>query len=116
MYLPIIASFRMTDIWRSFVAQRCLWEMGEGVTFHSPAEVYQDRNDHDLLKDFQDEIPGYLLNDKIVNILQGLELDGDVLKNMYQCYNALYGNGIVPFKELTSLKAWIADVKKVWKP
>jgi len=31
MYLPIKASFRMTDIYRSFVAQRCLWELGEGV-------------------------------------------------------------------------------------
>src|SRR6185369_482513 len=28
MYLPVYASFRMTDIWRSFVAQRCLWEIG----------------------------------------------------------------------------------------
>ncbi len=25
MYLPSFCSFRMTDIWRSFVAQRCLW-------------------------------------------------------------------------------------------
>lgn len=43
MYLPVYCSMRMTDIWRSFVAQRCLWEMGKGVTFHSPAEVYQEK-------------------------------------------------------------------------
>src|SRR5262249_12108164 len=28
LYLPSYCSFRMTDIWRSFVAQRCLWELG----------------------------------------------------------------------------------------
>ncbi|MGJ8668575.1 MAG: hypothetical protein ACSHXK_03705, partial [Oceanococcus sp.] len=25
LYLPAYCSFRMTDIWRSFIAQRCLW-------------------------------------------------------------------------------------------
>ena len=28
LYLPSHCSFRMTDIWRSFIAQRCLWELG----------------------------------------------------------------------------------------
>lgn len=116
MYLPVTATFRMTDIWRSFVAQRCLWELGEGVTFHSPAEVYQDRNQHDLLKDFEDEIPGYLLNDKIVNILSGLTLNSDVCQNMMTCYKALENEQIVPMHEIRSLHAWINDIKKVWKP
>jgi len=64
LYLPSYCSFRMTDIWRSFVAIRCLWELGEGVVFHN-ASVYQRRNEHDLLKDFEDEIPGYLNNEKV---------------------------------------------------
>lgn len=115
MYLPVTASFRMTDIWRSFVAQRCLWEMGEGVTFHTPAEVYQDRNEHDLLKDFEDEIPGYLLNDKIVNILSGLSLSGDVCQNLMSCYKALEDNQIVPMHEIRSVSAWIKDIQKIWK-
>jgi hypothetical protein len=114
MYLPVTASFRMTDIWRSFVAQRCLWEMGEGVTFHSPAEVYQDRNEHDLLKDFEDEIPGYLLNDKIVKILQELKLNGDVFENMKDCYLELIDNNIMPLKEINSLNAWIRDLQKIY--
>ena len=28
LYLPAYCSFRMTDIWRSFVAQRICWENG----------------------------------------------------------------------------------------
>jgi hypothetical protein len=35
LYLPSHCSFRMTDIWRSFVAQRCLWELGQGLVFHA---------------------------------------------------------------------------------
>jgi len=83
MYLPVNCSFRMTDIWRSFVAQRCLWEIGQGVTFHSPSEVYQERNKHDLMKDFKDEIPGYLYNEEVVKILSGIELKGDICRNIY---------------------------------
>jgi hypothetical protein len=62
LYLPSDCSFRMTDIWRSFVAQRCLWELGQGVVFHA-STVYQERNAHRLLRDFEDEVPGYLLNE-----------------------------------------------------
>ena len=34
MYLPAYCSFRMTDIWRSFVAQRIAWVNGWSVLFH----------------------------------------------------------------------------------
>ncbi|MBV5271274.1 MAG: DUF288 domain-containing protein, partial [Afipia sp.] len=32
LYLPSFCSFRMTDIWRSFVAQRIAWENGWHIT------------------------------------------------------------------------------------
>ena len=53
LYIPSYCSFRMCDIWKSFVAQRCLWELDMGIVFHAP-EVYQDRNVHDLMRDFRD--------------------------------------------------------------
>lgn len=118
MYLPVYASFRMTDIWRSFVAQRCLWELGEGVTFHSPSEVFQDRNEHDLMKDFEDEVSGYLNNDKIVEILSKLELkkgENSVCENMLTCYNAIVSEGILPSVELISLNQWIEDYESATK-
>jgi len=34
MYLPSYCTFRMTDIWRSFVAQRLAWANGWGILFH----------------------------------------------------------------------------------
>ena len=58
LYLPSYCSFRMTDIWRSFVTQRIAWECDWFILFHK-STVRQERNGHDLLKDFKDEIPGY---------------------------------------------------------
>jgi hypothetical protein len=113
MYLPSYCTFRMTDIWRSFVAQRCVWELGAGVTFHAP-EVFQDRNVHRLLKDFQDEVPGYLNNAAICNTLAGLRLKAGtraVGENLLRCYEALIKQDIFPDKELPLINAWLADLK-----
>jgi hypothetical protein len=44
LYLPSYCSFRMTDIWRSFVAQRIAWENGWGILF-GEATMRQERNE-----------------------------------------------------------------------
>jgi STELLO glycosyltransferases len=113
LYLPSHVSFRMTDIWRSFVAQRCLWELGSGVVFHGP-EMFQDRNAHDFLRDFEQEVPGYLGNRKLCEVLERTELRGgesEVPLNLHRCYSALIGAGIIPAAELALVEAWLGDVE-----
>jgi hypothetical protein len=112
LYIPSHCSFRMCDIWKSFVAQRCLWAMGLGVVFHAP-EVIQDRNPHDLTRDFRDELPGYESNRRIAEILDGLELpsgEDQVGANLRVCYVALIAAGIFPEKELALVDAWLKDL------
>lgn len=115
MYLPSYCSFRMTDIWRSFVAQRCLWELEKGVVFHGP-EVIQQRNAHDLMRDFQDEIPGYTRTKELVDILEHLRLAGGVAaipKNMMSCYQALVQARFFDAKEMALLTDWLTDVEQL---
>jgi hypothetical protein len=115
LYLPSYCTFRMTDIWRSFIAQRCVWELGGAVTFHSP-EVVQDRNQHNLLRDFQDEVPGYLSNAKICHVLGQLKLKPgvkSVSENLMSCYESLVAENIFPRKELRLVKAWLADLSAI---
>ena len=115
MYLPSFVSFRMTDIWRSFVAQRCLWELGLGVVFHGP-EMFQDRNEHSLMRDFEQEIPGYLNNERIREKLEATALlsgEANIGGNLHRCYEALVDMGIVPAKEMPLVEAWLADVDAV---
>jgi len=112
LYLPSNCSFRMTDIWRSFVAQRCLWETGEGVVFQS-ATVYQERNEHDLLRDFADEVPGYLLNDRIRCALENCSIDKrDLLSSLSLCYESLVKKDLLPKSELPIVAAWRAQLGK----
>lgn len=114
LYLPAHCSFRMTDIWRSFVAQRILHHLGYPVLFHG-ATVWQERNDHSLQRDFCDEIPGYQHNDAIRDALMALafgECTG-IQTLMERCYEALMSRGWVGQDEETLLAAWLANLAAI---
>src|SRR5262249_15127650 len=88
LYLPSTCTFRVADIWRSFVVQRILWTNGWGVLHHEPT-LYQERSPHDLLRDFESEIPGYLNNGAICERLGALTLKEGrehLLDNLRTCY------------------------------
>lgn len=113
LYLPSHVSFRMTDIWRSFVAQVCVYAASNNISFSS-ATMYQERNIHDFLRDFEQEIPGYLHNEDIVDCLLNLDLtlgNKGYLKNIYTCYEALHKKlDIIPKEELDLLSIWIEQI------
>ncbi len=118
LYVPSFCPFRMCDIWKSLVAQRCLWAMGAGVAFHAP-EVFQDRNPHDYLRDFEDEVPGYLQNARIAEILSGLPLPegaGRAGENLRACYAALVEKRVFPPEEMALVDAWLADLRQMPNP
>jgi len=115
LYLPFHCSFRMTDIWRSFVAQRLAWECGWRLMFHN-ASVYQDRNEHDLMRDFADEIPGYLHNERIRATLEDLNLGsgpGALLDNLLKAYEALIQLDVIGHEERPLIQAWCSDFSRL---
>ena len=112
LYLPSTVSFRFTDILRGYVAQRLMWEQGLHLGFMS-ATVYQERNEHDLMRDFADEIEMYLGVRKVVEVLDGLSLHGDPLQDQYDAYAALHKAGVVEERELEILSAWNHDFEHV---
>ncbi len=105
LYLPATVSFRYTDILRSWVAQFGIWE-NDGRLGFTQASVFQDRNPHDLLDDFREEIPVYLDFYKVMNILKGLQADGQS-GDLYSVYRALHENGVVAREELAGVAEWL---------
>ena len=102
-----------SDIWRSFVAQRIFDENNWKVLFHK-ATVYQKRNEHNLLKDFTEEIPGYLNNHQIITELEKLHLKSGekfLCDNLLTCYDALINMKLIEEKVMELLNAWINDLK-----
>ena len=112
MYLPSTCSFRMTDIWRSFIAQRIAWTCGWNILFRE-STVIQQRNPHALMHDFKDEIPGYLNNFQIAESLSALKLDPGtpyMASNMLKGYEVFVSMGLMLPLELQMVSDWIADV------
>jgi len=105
----------MTDIWRSFVAQRICWANGWHVLFHGPT-VWQVRNEHDLLKDLSDEMVGYLNNVLLceqlsrLDIIPGIE---NLSVNLLNCYKALINMELIGSDELNYLTAWLEDIESI---
>jgi hypothetical protein len=115
LYLPSYCSFRMTDIWRSFIAQRIAWLNGWAILFHEPT-MRQERNVHNLLRDFNDEIPGYLHNSEICEALESLPLESGVEKigdNLKVCYEKLVSMSLIGREELRLVDAWLEDVEQL---
>lgn len=112
MYLPHTVTFRFTDILRSYIAQRLLWEENLLLGF-GPATVKQERNIHDLMKDFKDEIPMYTESVNIINILDDLELKGALSDKLLQTYEQLASENIVKKEEIYSVKSWVDDLNNL---
>ncbi|MHC4624817.1 MAG: STELLO glycosyltransferase family protein [Planctomycetota bacterium] len=114
LYLPSYCSFRMTDIWRSFIAQRIARLNRWGILFHEPT-VRQERNEHNLLGDLEDEVPGYLHNSEICEALGDLPLEsgvGEMNDSLKICYDKLIGMSLIGREESKLLDAWLRDIEQ----
>lgn len=106
LYLPSTVTFRYTDILRGFVAQPILWAHGLRLGFAS-ATVYQERNPHNYMKDFESEVPMYLFSEKSVQLaFESVSPDNSMIINLYKVYETLGNYGIVSEKEINILQAW----------
>ena len=110
MYLPITVNGRYSDILRGYVGQRCLWEHDAYLGFTKPT-LFQKRNVHNFMLDFEDEIPMYLLANKVIKLLLNIELTKSPFENLIKVYSILQENEIVKEGEIKSIENWIDDIK-----
>ena len=108
LYLPATTSFRFTDILRGYIAQRLIWEHDLFLGFNQPT-VYQERNVHNLMEDFSEEIECYLGVMKIVDQLNSLSLHEDPIDNLITAYKKLIENNLIKQNEFEVLDAWTTD-------
>lgn len=107
MLLPISVHGRVTDIWRSYIAQTQLWNSGYTVAFTS-AFVTQCRNPHDYRIDFTAEKPLYESANELINFLSNY-----AYKNMVTLYTDLIEHGFLRKEDLTVVRAWINDLDRL---
>jgi hypothetical protein len=119
MYLPSYCkgAYRMNDIWRSFIAQRIAFENGWSILWGG-VSVEQERNPHDLMLDFEEELIGYLNNARLVEMLKKLPIvpgtkPDMLLFNVGVCYLAMIEAGFVEPAEMDVFHAWCHDCTSI---
>ena len=82
------------------------------ILFHQ-ATVWQERNEHNLLTDFKEELSGYHNNQEIIKRLSNLKLQKGLTyipDNLTACYKVFIDMNLMDEKELALINAWIKDV------
>jgi len=113
LLLPVTVHGRVSDIWRAYLTQKLLWDVGQVVAFTSP-HVIHDRVAHDYLKDFQSEHDLYLKTTAMVSFLASWVSDAPtLLERLEQLWAAFYSRGFVELSDLQLAQAWIRDLLAV---
>jgi hypothetical protein len=103
LYLPGFVPSRVTDIWRGYIAQRFLHLRGQGMLF-CRAGVYQERNAHNLMRDFEEELDLYTKTEGLVNDLDAyVEAYSGMMKY-------LAAQGFFKSEEVALFEAWLHDL------
>ena len=114
MYLPCTVAFRYTDILRSYICQKLLWNKNMHLGFSS-ASVEQKRNYHDLMKDFKDEITMYETVNRVIEILNNISIDKlNDSEALLLIYESLANEKIVSFEEVELVQLWINDFNLIY--
>jgi hypothetical protein len=114
LYLPSHVSMRVSDIWRSYIAQKLIWSLGKHLAFSGPNAV-QERNDHVLFHDFLLEQALYLQAPSLLTFLRNWEPANalSISEIMSSLYQALIKEDFFQPEEIYLLDAWLRDLSRV---
>lgn len=115
MLLPVTVTGRVSDIWRSYITTRLLWETDHSVAFAS-SFVTQYRNPHNYMTDFLDEDDLYKKADELLSTLSSWT--SKRIRSLDEAYLDLMrtlvtGSHILGNKDLLLAEAWVRDLKSV---
>lgn len=105
LYFPSSVSWRAADIWRGYIAQKIMWQINANLLYVSP-QVYQKRLRHNVMADFESELPLYIKTRGLVKTIVNLELKGSISDMLFQVYTSLVKNDFFDKAELKRLKEW----------
>ncbi len=112
LLLPVSVTGRVSDIWRSYITTRLLWETEHFIGFSSPF-VNQYRNPHSYMRDLEDEKDLYFQVDDLLKTLS--EWASDHHDSMEAAYLDLVEHvvaaGILELEDLHLARAWSKDLR-----
>ena len=105
-YLPSYCEFRMTDIWRGYVAQHILYSHGYSLNFEKEG-LRQVRNEHDIAIDFVGEHQGYVISEKVISEIKATQKDSFEVMLMTIYEKLIRVGAIYDKRELVLLQSYL---------
>lgn len=113
LIIPATTSFRVCDIWRGYIVQRLLWDLDLRLCFTSPS-VVQERNEHNLFKDFCDEQDLYLKAGSLIQCLLNWKCEApNFSERIESLTRELVAHNYLKKEEIALVQAWIRDLTKL---
>jgi hypothetical protein len=108
LYLPITVHGRVSDIWRAYITQRLLWDVGRTVSL-TPPQVVQIRNPHNYLADFAAEQDLYSKTEQLLLFLRDWQApeDTSLPARIELLWAALYERTYVGLGDVYGVQRWI---------
>lgn len=108
LFLPITVSGRVTDIWRSFIAQRLFWDAGLQFGFIARPLVVQDRNVHSNIGDLGSEWDLYIKGKPLMEFLESWRGKGrTIVERTEELWVALYERKYVELHDVELVQLWL---------
>ena len=112
-FLPTTVHGRVSDIWRSYIAQRLMWDVDLYLAFCEPL-VTQFRNAHNYLGDFNAEQHLYDRADELTKFLvEWAPTPGaprTIASRLEDLVVALYEIGVLEVDDVTRTQMWLRDL------
>ena len=114
MFLPTTVHGRVSDIWRSYIAQTLGNQYGMLSVFMGPI-VTQDRNAHNYLADFQSEEPLYERAGVFIEYLLNWKYEsGQTFEGaMERLYVDLYEHNIIEWDDVILVQLWLQTLQSI---
>lgn len=115
LYLPSTVSMRVSDIWRGYIAQKLIWDLGKVLVFSGP-NATQQRNQHCLIDDFHLELDLYLKGTSFVDYLSRWDSEEEgSCERMDTLFQDLIRKKFLREEESLLFRAWMRDLKRIKK-
>ena len=113
LLLPVTVHGRVSDIWRSYIAQRLFWDTGLQVGFTARPLVVQNRNPHSNLGDLNGEQDLYMKSENLVKLLNSWRGKGTTLvERIEELWVTLYEHRYIEFHDVVLVQLWIQTLLK----
>jgi len=113
LLLPISVNSRVSDVWRSYITQRLLWDIGLRISF-TPPQYIRERSENSPLVEMQEENEIYIKSLELVGFLREWRgTESNFPARYEELYIELYKRKYLDLNDVVLAQKWILALIRI---